>query len=257
MPMARNREIDFSPLLMMNLAIDIGNSRTKLGFFVGDDLVEKRTLEHWTPKEIIELATNQAVENVILSNVANRVSTQLVQYLATNYFFIELNENTALPIANNYQTPQTLGKDRLAAVVGAYQLYPKTNCLVVDAGTCITFDVLTADGIYLGGNIAPGINMRLEAMHQFTANLPKVEKKTSKYWLGRTTEEALVNGGIMGVSLELEGMIRLCREKLGEINVILTGGDAEFLAKTLKSKIFVNQNLVLIGLNKILVHNVD
>ena len=242
---------------MKNLAIDIGNTRIKLGLFEGRDLVEKKVSQGWTAEEIIQLATNQQVKNVILSNVADSIPAKLKDYLTTNFFFIELDENTALPIANRYKTPQTLGKDRLAAVVGAYQLYPKTNCLIVDAGTCITYDVLTATGEYLGGNIAPGINMRYEAMHHFTARLPKVEKKEENDWIGRTTEEALINGGALGVCLELEGFIGLCEEKIGKINVILTGGDADFLAKTLKSKIFVNQNLVLIGLNKILAHNVD
>lgn len=242
---------------MKNLAIDIGNTRAKLGWFEDSRLLDYRTLQKWEADEIIQLATNQAVENVILSNVGDRLSERLEEYLATNFNFIELNENIALPITNKYQTPQTLGKDRLAAIVGAFQLYPKTNCLVVDAGTCITFDVLTAEGAYLGGNISPGINMRLEAMHHYTARLPKVEKKEISNWIGTTTEEALINGGLMGTFMELEGFICLCQEKLGEINVILTGGDAIFLAKTLKNKIFVNQNLVLIGLNKILEHNVD
>lgn len=242
---------------MKNLAIDIGNTRTKIGLFEDQHLLDKKILEKVGLEEIIELATNHAVENIILSNVAGGISEELEYYLDTNFNFIVLNENTALPIVNSYQTPQTLGRDRLAAIVGASQLYPKTNCLVVDAGTCITFDVLSAAGIYLGGNISPGIQMRFLAMHHFTNRLPKVEVKIVSKSFGTTTEEALINGGIMGVCLELEGYIRLCEEELGQINVILTGGDADFLGKTLKNEIFVNQNLVLIGLNQILAHNVD
>lgn len=242
---------------MKNLTIDIGNTQTKIGLFENGQLKDKLIQSDWTTEEILQLATNHAIENIILSNVGDRMPGGLEEHLATNFYFIELKENTALPIINNYQTPRTLGKDRLAAVVGAYQLYPKTNCLVVDAGTCITFDLLSAIGNYLGGNISPGLSMRFEAMHHFTARLPKVEKKPIDHWIGTSTEDALLIGGILGIRLELEGYIDRCREELGQINVILTGGDAIFLAKTLKNKIFVNQNLVLIGLNKILEYNVD
>ena len=172
--------------------------------------------------------------------------------------FLELGPATPLPIDNRYRSPETLGKDRLAAVVGAYQLFPGASCLIVDAGSCITFDLLEGGGIYRGGNIAPGIAMRLRAMHAFTARLPAVPVDAGDTgWLGDTTESAMRRGAQLGAALEIEGYIALCSAQIGRINVILTGGDADFLAKKLKSKIFVNHHLVLRGLNKILNYNVE
>ena len=130
-------------------------------------------------------------------------------------------------------------------MAGAYQMFPVENCLIIDAGTCITYDILQANGTYIGGNISPGLKMRLRAMHQFTANLPLIEPGPMDSWVGKSTETALRNGAQLGVLNEIEGYIAKSREEWGQINVILTGGDAAFFAKSLKSKIFVNHHLVL------------
>ena len=241
----------------MNLTVDIGNTRTKIGVFEGDQLQEKWIWEKWEIKDLFQLVTNQRIENVILSTVAGSVNNKLKRFFRSGFCYIELDSHTPLPIRNLYKTPETLGKDRLAAVVGAYQLYTEEACLIIDAGTCITYDFLRADGAYLGGNIAPGLHMRLEAMHKFTAQLPKVEIKENDQMIGQSTQSAMQNGGIWGAILEIEGYIRYAQSKFGQINVILTGGDADFFAKKMKSRIFVNHNLVLIGLNKILNYNVE
>ncbi len=178
-------------------------------------------------------------------------------YLRQNFFCIELGTRTPLPIQNTYRTPETLGKDRLAAVVGAFEMFPDQNCLVIDAGTCITYDLLRWDGVYPGGNIAPGLEMRLRAMHHFTANLPPVAIGETENLIGYSTESAMRNGAQLGIILEIEGFIAWCRSEWGEINVILTGGSIDFFVKNLKSQIFVNPNLVLSGLNKILNYNVE
>ena len=239
----------------MNLSIDRGNSRTKLGLFQGEQLIETLVIEKWSVEEIFDLATNQSVKNIILSNVAEGLPEEEREKFRNSFCFIELDANTPIPIINLYQTPQTLGKDRLAAVLGAYQLYPEQHCLVIDAGTCITYDLLTADGKYLGGNIAPGMKMRLQAMHHFTARLPLISGGNSENWIGDSTENALINGAQLGTILEIQGFIELSEAKLGVVTVIFTGGDANFFVKKLKREIFVNQNLVLIGLNKILNYN--
>jgi len=242
----------------MNLTIDIGNTRAKTACFEKERLVGWRSWEKWTAKELCAWATNQNARNVILSTVGERTDSALLECLQGFPSFLELDADTPVPVINRYRTPETLGKDRLAAVVGARQQFPNANCLVIDAGTCITYDLLTAEGVYPGGNIAPGVAMRLRAMHAFTARLPELSVAAGdEGWLGDSTESAMRRGAQMGAALEIEGYIGLCRRRLGQINVILTGGDADFLAKKLKSKIFVNHHLVLRGLNKILNYNVE
>jgi type III pantothenate kinase len=161
-----------------------------------------------------------------------------------------------LPIQVAYQTPQTLGKDRIAAVVGALALFPAENCLVIDAGSCITYEFLQATGVYLGGNIAPGVNMRLRAMHEFTARLPQVDLQAVEQWIGSSTAKAMNNGALLGVVLEIVGYAQKWAAERGNIRSILTGGDAPRLLEALPIKVEHEPDLVLIGLNKILKHNV-
>ena len=240
----------------MNLTVDIGNTRAKIGLFEEGDLVRQEIWEVWSFEKLSAWLTNQKVKNIILCTVAGKVPSSMQSYLQDHYFYIELSEATPLPIENLYKTPATLGKDRLAAIVGAFQLYPYENCLVIDAGTCITYDILDEQGRYLGGNISPGIRMRLRAMHTFTAGLPHAPMKEMETWIGDTTISALQNGAQQGVLLEMAGFIAHFKVAYGSLKVILTGGDADFFAKKLKSEIFVNHHLVLLGLNKILTYNV-
>jgi type III pantothenate kinase len=241
----------------MNLTIDIGNTRVKLGLFEEGRMVRQEVWEAWTFEKLLVWLTNQMVKNVILCNVVGEVPSSVQSYLGDHYFYMELRETTPLPIENLYSTPATLGKDRLAAIVGAFQLFPKENCLVIDAGTCITYDLLDEQGRFLGGNISPGIRMRLRAMHTFTAGLPLAPLAKTPSWVGKTTVAALQNGAQRGALLEMEGFIDHFRAVYGQGKVILTGGDADFFAKKLKSEIFVNHHLVLLGLNKILTYNVQ
>lgn len=241
----------------MNLTIDIGNTRSKLGLFDGQELVEKSNWTNVAIEDIIAYATNHKVKNVILSTVGIPIDASLEAELGRHYFYLQLNHRTPLPIDNAYGTPETLGKDRLAAIVGAWELFPKENALVIDTGTCITYDLINADGVYLGGNISPGLSMRFRAMHEFTARLPLVEQAEMEDPVGKSTETAMRNGGQWGAALEMEGFIRLFRNRFGNLRVILTGGDTDFFAKVLKSKIFVNPDLVLRGLNKILIYNAE
>ncbi len=241
----------------MNLAIDSGNTRIKFGIYRDGQLLERQTWQDWDLEKIIFLTTNQNVKNVILSNVGQEVPAAIEAYLQQHFFYIRLDTQTPLPIQNAYKTPETLGKDRIAAVAGAFDMFPNQNCLAIDAGTCITYEFLTKAGVYLGGNIAPGLEMRLKAMHHFTAKLPLVQVEKNENFIGNSTVSAMQNGAQWGAILEIEGIIDWCRSEWGEINVILTGGDADFFVKSLKSQIFVNPNLVLQGLNKILNYNVE
>lgn len=242
---------------MNNLVIDIGNNRIKVGVFNQANLIAREVFDHGADEKFMIWLTNQSVENVILSTVGKSLSPELEQFLRSNRNFIRLSHTTPLPIRNQYKTPETLGKDRIAAVVGAFALYPDQHCVVIDAGTCITMEVLRKDGTYLGGNIAPGLQMRLKAMHAFTERLPEVMLTDEITTIGYSTESAMQNGAQWGATLEAEGFVDQMAAKLGAVNVILTGGDADFFAKKMKRKIFVHHNLVLSGLNKILSYNVE
>ena len=241
----------------MNLAIDIGNTRTKFGFFKNGRLRKKLYWEKTDLRKLETLLSNQKVENIICSTVKT-VDFKFEKRISKNRFYIRLEANTPLPIQNKYRTPKTLGKDRLAAVVGAFELYPNTSSLVIDAGTCITYDVINAKGDFLGGNIVPGLEMRYKAMHHFTAQLPLIERKGGRIVdIGKDTNSAMRTGGALGTMLEMEAWIQYFKKEYEVINTILTGGDGDYFAKKLKSKIFAHPNLVLIGLNKILQHNVE
>ncbi|MDX1283398.1 MAG: type III pantothenate kinase [Draconibacterium sp.] len=240
----------------MNLVIDIGNTRTKFSVFNRGEVLITVPVEDFGPKQI-ELLMDEypALEKAILSSVKD-YSSELKKCLQQNFKqFVELNEETLLPIENCYSTKDTLGKDRIAAVVGAFDLYPETNILVVDAGTAITYDLLTDKGKYLGGNISPGIEMRYKALNQFTGKLPKVNQQQFDKLFGTTTEDAIRAGVQHGVVFEADKAIDTFKEFYNNLKVIITGGDAEFFDKKLKNSFFVHFNLIALGLNRILEHN--
>lgn len=238
----------------MNLCIDIGNTRTKAALFDADNIVG------YYNYELNELMANEeimcSVNNIIISSTRSIV--QDVEYPEHIQTCIILDHETPIPIQNEYLTPKTLGRDRLASSVGAYSIYPDNINMVIDAGTCITFDIVDHNK-YLGGNISPGIRMRSRAMHIFTGMLPEVEIEYNEDIIGRNTETALQNGAVIGTILEIDSFIESIKAKFDQkdLNVILTGGDADFLAIHLKSKIFVRKNIVLIGLHEILKYNAN
>ncbi len=240
----------------MNLVIDIGNSRTKFSVFNRGEVLITVPVDEMRP-EHIEMLKNEHpdLKNVILSAV-KEYSDELKKNLQSKFErFIELNEKTPLPVENCYQTKDTLGKDRIAAVVGAFDLYPGTNLLVIDAGTAITYDLLNEKGQYLGGNISPGIDMRFKALHQFTGKLPWVHQQNFGKLFGTTTEEALIAGVQHGVVFEVDRAIDTFKEFYNNLKVIITGGNAEFFDKKLKNSFFVHFNLIALGLNRILEYN--
>jgi len=171
--------------------------------------------------------------------------------------FFFLDEQVRLPIAVRYQTPETLGRDRIAVAVGANYLQPQKDILVIDAGTAITFEVVEASGIYLGGNISPGLTTRFHALNRFTKRLPLVEEKEIVPLLGTSTETAILAGVVHGIVFEMDGYINTLQNKYPGLYVFLTGGHTFYFAKRLKSAIFAEKNLVLIGLNRILEYNVE
>jgi type III pantothenate kinase len=240
----------------MNLVIDIGNTRTKYSIFNQGKEVLSKTVKEFAPNLAKDVKQDYPeLTKVILSSVKDYPSVLRKALQSQFSTFIELNAETPLPIENCYASKATLGKDRIAAVVGAFHLYPKTNVLVIDAGTAITFDLLTSNGKYLGGNIAPGLEMRFKALNQYTHALPLVKKANYNQLYGTTTETAILAGVQNGLVYETDKCIDAFKEFYGNLEVIITGGDAEFFDNKLKNSFFVHFNLTGLGLNRILQHN--
>mgnify|MGYP005748846483 CR=1 FL=1 len=238
---------------MRSAAIDIGNTGSKYGIFEGDALVRQG---YFTGQYLPEELLNQTFDHAIVASVAAQTQS-LIKRLSVQGRIVELSAQTALPVFNRYKTPQTLGADRIAAAVGANYLFAGHNCLIFDAGTCITHDYIDRKGNYLGGGISPGLNMKFKALHTFTERLPLVEHSKEAFPLtGQTTQESILSGVLSGTVAELNGFIQAYAEKAKDLTVILCGGDAGFFESKLKGRIFVIPELVLIGLHRILAHNV-
>ncbi len=239
----------------MNLCIDQGNTKTKIAIFEEDEPIYNTVINDIDFDAWEELFTIYKIKNTIISSVKD-FDSKLISFLKfKSEKFIELTHLTPLPITNLYETPETLGKDRLAAVIGAFTLQPQTNCLIIDAGTAITFDFIDSDGVYHGGTIAPGLQMRFKALNSFTQKLPLVPVSEHHPILGKNTYEAISSGVINGMLFEIDGYINLLKEKHPDLSIFLTGGDSFFFDNKVKNSIFANQNLVSIGLNRIINHN--
>jgi type III pantothenate kinase len=242
----------------MNLVIDQGNTVSKLAVFKAGEMIVRftePTLNIDTLDGLFEKYPE--ITQGILSSVAQYrmdIPENLEKKLKN---FILLNPDTPLPIENKYSTRETLGYDRIADAVGAFTLLPGFNVLVIDAGTAITIDLLTAKGEFYGGNISPGLDIRFRALHEFTKKLPLGEKKEEFPFLGKTTEDAILAGVLNGAVFELDGYIDKLRTQYSDMKIILTGGDSKYFEKKLKNSIFVHLNLNLTGLNRILEYNVE
>lgn len=239
----------------MNLCIDIGNSFIKLAIFDHGEILHKDVVKKLYVKELNLLREKFRFKNVIVG-ASGRLPKALMRHLHKNYHLLILDSDTSLPIKIAYETPSTLGRDRIAGMVGANALFKGDANVVIDIGTCITYDLIDEHGTYLGGNISPGVKLRLKSMNDYTARLPLVEKGTLDELIGKNTKQALQNGATLGTLLEIESFIERISEKYSKINIILTGGDAIFFGESINSKIFVKPNLVLFGLNEIMNFNV-
>jgi len=235
-----------------NVVVDVGNSKIKTAVFEGDSIVQKFEAENL---QQVKSHYSSVDHRFIFSSV--RKDQGQIEQLFGEYDWILLNYNTPLPIQLKYKTPETLGVDRIAAVVGAYSKY-KGQSLVIDAGTCITYDLVNDQGEYLGGVIAPGLKMRMQAMGQFTQALPDISDEWQNIEIalpGKSTKECLVNGAFTAMICEINGFINQFTADYGQMNVILTGGDAPYFESKLKAHIFADFDLVLTGLNRILNYN--
>ncbi len=239
----------------MNLAIDIGNTRTKIAVFQEEKLVKGEVFENGTKIQLAPLFKKHGIKNSILSAVSTH-EDGLKEFLVKNSYSVILDTKTPLPVKNLYKTPLTLGRDRIAAAVGAFALYPNENVLAIDIGTAVTYEFINDKAEYHGGGISPGMMLRFKALNAYTTNLPLIAPEQIDFIVGKSTKESILSGVINGIRLEIDSMVNEYQTKYGITRVLLTGGDVPFFETTLKSKIFAIPNLVLIGLNKILQHNV-
>ena len=243
----------------MNIVIDIGNTRYKAAVFEEEQLVESIESKDW--EAVTALCCRYACQYALLSSVRKPEANLLeaLQGVLSSPLLL-LSHQTPVPLQNLYHTPETLGMDRLAAVVGAQGLYPQHNCLVIDAGTCITYDLVDAQGRYQGGLISPGVALRLQAMHHFTQKLPLLPWEASQALPaleGKSTAEAMQGGAVRGTIQEMEGLIGSFAIQYPDLKVLICGGDTFFFESMIKQPIFAVQKLVLFGLNRILRYNVS
>lgn len=240
----------------MNLIIDVGNTYAKLAIYGKNKLRRKQIVKvDELNKAVLSLLVDYpAVDKGIISSVG-KLESNTVNKMRRQINLHTLSHKSKLPFKNAYKTPKTLGVDRIALVCASVRQFPDNNALIIDAGTCITYDFITANNVYLGGAISPGIRMRYEALNNLTANLPLLDTKPPRTIVGSSTETSIHSGVIYGIVNEIDGVIAEYKSRYKDLTVILTGGDSKFLSKRLKNSIFANSNFLLEGLNYILEFN--
>ena len=232
----------------MNLALDIGNSFLKAGIFKNNNLINYCEFNREYYSNIKSILDKTPITHSIASNVSES-NNKLIELLSNKTNLIKFNSSLKVPFKNCYQTKNTLGKDRIALVSNASKEYPKENVLLIDLGSCITFDFLNSKNEYLGGSISPGLSMRYKSLNSYTANLPLINPKEIDYFIGRNTEDSIHSGIINGIVGELNSTIDKYKSQFKEIRIILTGGDSKFLFNRIKNSIFANSNFLILGLN--------
>jgi pantothenate kinase, type III len=237
----------------VNIVIDQGNSSAKIGVFDKRKLYASYIYKSLKPERLLKLLLQFSPSHCVLSSVGeeNPEYLEILQTKIKN--FIELKTETPLPIQLDYKTPETLGKDRVAAVIGAYMQKPGKNLLVIDAGTAITYDFIDSSGIYRGGNISPGMTIRFKALHNYTKRLPMLDEKGDLPEMGYSTETAIRAGVVSGIVREMDSYITEFKKKQNVLT-FLTGGHSFYFESRLKNTIFADGNLVLKGLNEILTY---
>jgi type III pantothenate kinase len=237
----------------MKLILDFGNTFQKCAL-VEEGSISVTSFENITLSDLRKFVEGKEIDSVILSSVIN-FDNRIRAWLADNFFFVELTENTPIPVANKYKTPETLGKDRLAAAIGAWSLFKGRNVLSVDCGTAIKYDLVTAGGEYLGGGISPGLWLRFKALHTFTDKLPLVSYEFQPALIGDDTESSMKSGVINGALAEIDGIINRYKDRFNDLKAVMTGGEMIYFEKSIKSNIFAEPNLVIRGLHQILLFN--
>lgn len=240
----------------MNLIVDAGNSFLKLAVFEGNTFLSIQKSDY---VEAMHLLKNVFKKNTITHSIiasTTHLDPDVLAFLTTRTKCLVLSHQTNLPLKNAYKTPETLGLDRLALACSAVKQFPEQNTLIIDAGTCVTYDFVDQKGVYQGGAISPGLTMRFKAMHNFTGKLPLItadDYEVSK--IGQSTKASMQIGVVEGMLNEIDGFIESYQVDYEYLTVILTGGDHQFLSTRLKNSIFATSNFLLDGLNYILEYN--
>jgi type III pantothenate kinase len=236
----------------MILAIDIGNTRIKAAVFEESILLGAFVFLKKDLQKNIEniLDTHQKIKNLIVSAVSDVEKQSFLVFNDTlNIHFVSHKDR--FPFQNTYETPQTLGIDRMVLAAGATLQFPNQNRLVIDVGTCITYDFIDDKDNYLGGAISPGLQLRYKALHDYTAKLPLLALDNPNNFIGKSTLESIHSGVVNGLAFEIDGFINEYKNQFSKFIIILTGGDTEFLANRLKNTIFANSNFLLESLNQL------
>lgn len=239
---------------MYLICLDIGNTRLKVGVFHPEMDDEFEVFTKYNVETILSISEKYPAHQFVCSSTA-LLSPEIESFLRSTPDFLEINHLLTFPFKNLYDTPQTLGTDRMALVAGALSLYPKRNCLIIDAGTSITLDLVNQSGEYLGGSIHPGIEMRLKALHNFTGKLPLVKEDWTENLIGKSTNECIQIGTVKAAVYEIQHFIEEYRANFDDFVVLLSGGNTEMFFYKLKNEIFAHPNLVLIGLKTIALYN--
>ena len=241
----------------MQLVIDKGNTLTKVFIFKDDKIIARAKFESLDVFLLDKIFKEYSIDASIYSHVGNK-DDESVSYLTAHSNFIQYSYLTELPIINKYASPETLGLDRLSVACAAHAIFPNTNVLCIDMGTCITYDLLNQQSEYLGGAISPGIQMRFKALNTFTAQLPLIEPEgRMPKLIGDTTGNSIKSGVINGTIQEILGIIGEYQHNYSDLQVLMCGGDLAFFDTQLKNSIFARPDLVAEGLNTILQYNVQ
>jgi type III pantothenate kinase len=238
----------------MNLIVDIGNTSTKLAVYENGKKLSTVRISDLSCEKLERELSGYKIQGAILSSV-KKLPPYISDLLFSKIPLVHvLSYKSKLPFKIEYETPETLGSDRIAAVAGAYQLFPEAEILVIDAGTALTFDYLIANK-FSGGNISPGLTTRFKALNTLTDNLPLVTLSDKYTVPGRNTRDAILAGVITGVTYEINEYIRTFKKKHTDSKIILTGGDGNFLKDKINFQITYSPDIVIDGLNYILEYN--
>jgi len=241
----------------MNLAIDIGNTLVKSAVFDKGQMTGMQTLEEISVTELQRFTGQHTGISASIISTVKDIPAGIEEYLQNNFLFFRFDSQLPIPITSAYSTTETLGADRLAAAVAAHSLMPSDNVLVINAGTAITYDLITADGIHHGGAISPGLLIRFKALNTFTGRLPLLDKITDAPLVGQSTDDSIRSGVLNGTLAEVDGMIERYSKLYTGVKTILSGGNNNYFDKRLKNKTFAVPNLVLVGLNITLEYNLE
>ena len=236
----------------MNLVIDIGNTAVKVYLFKNNEIIKREVLNETALIHYLKLIAIDDIRNIICSSVTKSYKDQLSKIFKNSNYFDFSDNNLKIPFTNNYETKKSLGQDRIGLISSAVLKFQDQNSLVIDMGTCITYDFIDSQNIYHGGAISPGIRMRYSSFSNYTSNLPLLKFQDITKIIGANTEESLhigINNGIVG---EINQYINSLKKSYSEFNVIITGGDSIFLLNKIKNAIFADQDFLASGLNYII-----